>query len=91
VAGRLLSEARRLSACSAPACLTESQKTDLRPRFLPARGPAPLVPRQPNAGQMAVRRGLIGSERTESEEIRPAVGRNRGQKPHWRRAGYCWN
>lgn len=37
------------------------------------------------------RLGLLGSERTEAEEIRPAVGYNRGQKPHWRGSGYRWN
>ena len=60
-------------------------------RVLPARGPVPLVPEQPNGGKMTVRHRLTDSDKAESEEIRPAVGHNRCQKPHWRGSLCCWN
>jgi len=48
---------------------------------LPARGPVPPVPEQPNVGKMTVRRRFIDSDKAESEEIRPAVAATGVKRP----------
>jgi hypothetical protein len=57
----------------------------------PARGPAPLVPSQVNAGEMEVIRRSLGDDRAESDGIPAFVGRNRRQRPRSRGSGYFWN